>query len=31
MSSASLLVTLSLVSGLRRSREGTSVEVHALG
>jgi MFS family permease len=31
MSSASLLVTLSLVSGLRRSREGTSVEEHALG
>ena len=28
---ASLLVTVSLVPGLRRSREGVPIEVHALG
>ena len=30
MATASVLVTLSLVPGLRRSREGRSLEVHAL-
>ena len=30
MATASVLVTLSLVPGLRRSREGRSLEVHTL-